>query len=248
VLGAGHTAEQLLKGVYEGTLGRFTEWLFSNDTPEDRFAAETARDLARFEGGGPWQQFPFGGRLQQLWAATPMWGPHVVRKWERRVVLTVEYGVKAICASAARLIAATPADKDTARLHAWVGGATPAVLQANGAEMVSTIGPGSFIVTLPRGDAFTRSLVGLTGAGVKVLDVAGNDEIALTAIVRPVSHGSAATATEEAPPAGRILAADPLLTEPAARRLTVRTPLARLAEMAPWLQRRGAVLERFYDY
>jgi hypothetical protein len=251
VLGAGHTAEQVLKGVYEGTLGRLTEWLFSNDTPEDRFAADTVRELARFEHAAPWQQFPFGGRLQQLWAATPMWGPHVLRKWERRVVLTIEYGVKATCASAARLMAATPADKDTARLHAWVGGATPAVLQANGAELVSTVGPGSFIVTLPRGEAFTRSLVGLTAGGVKVLDVAGNDEIALTAVVRPDSTRSApttATPPDEAPPAGRVLAADPLLIEPTARRLTVRTPLARLAETSAWLQRRGAVLERFYDY
>jgi len=248
VLGAGHTAEQVLKGVYEGTLGRFTEWLFSNDTPEDRFAADTVRELARFERAGPWQQFPFGARLQQLWSATPMWGPHVLRKWERRVVLTVEYGVKATCASAARLIAATPADKDTVRLHAWVGGATPAVLQANGAELVSTVGPGSFIVTLPRGEAFTRSLVGLVGGGVKVLDVAGNDEIALTAIVRSAPHATAGSAPDEAPPAGRVLAADPLLTEPSARRLTLRTPLARLGDVAAWLQRRGAVLERFYDY
>jgi hypothetical protein len=244
VLGAGHTAEQLLKGVYEGTLGRVAEWLFSTDTPEDRFAAETAGELARFERSAPWQQFPFGARLQQLWSATPMWGPHVLRKWERRVVLSVEYGVKALCASAARLIAATPADKDTTRLHAWVGGATPAVLQANGAEIVSTVGPGSFIVTLPRGEAFTRSVVGLTGAGVKVLDVAGNDEIALTAIVPQVTPGLA----EEAPPAGRVLATDALLAQPSARRLTVRTPLARLSDVAAWLQRRGAVLERLYDY
>jgi hypothetical protein len=245
MLGAGHTAEQVLKGVYEGTLGRFTEWLFSTDTPEDRFAAETVRELARFERGAPWQQFPFGARLQQMWSATPMWGPHVIRKWERRVVLSVEYGIKALCASGARLIAATPADKDTARLHAWVGGATPAVLQGNGAEMVSTVGPDSFIVTLPRGEAFTRSVVGLVAAGVKVLDVAGNDEIALTAIVRPRLE---AGGVPEAPPAGRVLATDPLLTEPFAHRLTVRTPLARLADMTAWLQRRGAVLERLYDY
>jgi len=244
VLGAGHTAEQVLKGVYEGTLGRVTEWLFSNDTPEDRFAAETVRDLARFERGAPWQQFPFGARLQQLWSATPMWGPHVLRKWERRVVLSVEYGVKALCASGARLIAATPADKDTVRLHAWVGGATPAVLEANGAEIVSTVGPGSFIVTLPRGEAFTRSVVGLIAAGVKVLDVAGNDEIALTAIVQQGAPGLA----EEPPPAGRVLARDPLLTQPSAHRLTLRSPLARLADVAAWLQRRGAVLEQFYDY
>ena len=184
ILGAGHTAEQVVKGVYEGTLGRFTEWLFSTDTPEDRFAAATAGELARFERGAPWQQFPFGARLQQLWSATPMWGPHVIRKWERRVVLSAEFGVKALCASAARLLADAPGDKDTARLHAWVGGATPALLQANGVELVSTVGPGSFIVTLPRGDAFTRSVAGLIGGGARVLDVAGNDEIALTAIVK----------------------------------------------------------------
>jgi hypothetical protein len=247
ILGAGHTAEQVVKGVYEGTVGRLAEWLFSTDTPEDRFAAATAGELARFERGAPWQQFPFGARLQQLWAGTPMWGPHVLRKWERRVALSAEYGVKAICASAARLLAATPSDKDTARLHAWVGGATPAVLQANGVEIVSTVGPGSFIVTLPRGDAFTRSLSGLVGGGVKILDVAGNDEIALTAIVRPAPAGAAA-AVDEAPPAGRVLSSVPLLTEPSARRLTVRTPLARLADVTAWLQRQSAAIEQIYDY
>ena len=67
LLGAGHTAEQVLKGAYEGTLGRFVEWLATTDTPEDRFAAETARELARFERAAPWQQYPFGARLQALW-------------------------------------------------------------------------------------------------------------------------------------------------------------------------------------
>jgi hypothetical protein len=100
-------------------------------------------------------------------------------------------------------------------------------------------------VTLPRGDAFTHSIAGLIDGGVRVLDVAGNDEIALTAIVRAPIAGSAA---DEAPPAGRLLASDPLLTEPTARRLTVRAPLARLADVTAWLQRRGAVLEQIYDY
>jgi len=253
VLGSGHTAEHILKGVYEGTLGRFTEWLSSNDTPEDRFAAQTVGELARFEHGAPWQQFPFGARLQQLWSGTPMWGPHIVRKWERRAVLSVEYGVKALTASAARLLAAAPPDKDTARLHAWVGSAAPAILQSNGAQIVSTVGPGSFIVTLPRGDAFTRSLLGLIGGGVRILDVAGNDEIALTAVARQPSAVAQsamapATTSEAVPPVGSLLADDPLLTDPSARRLTLRTPLAKLAEMTAWLQGRGAVLEQFYDY
>jgi hypothetical protein len=242
LLGSGHTADQLVKAAYEATLGRFTEWLGGTDTPEDRFAVETAQQLARFEHGAPWQQFPFGARLQQLWSATPLWGPHVVRKWERRAALSVEYGVKATVAAVARLIAATPADKDTERLHAWVGTTTAAALQANGAEIVRTVGPGSFIVTLPRGEAFTRAVVGLVGSGARLLDVAGNDEIALTAVVRQ------ALPAGDGPPAGRLLAADPLLTEPTATRLTIRVPLVRLRDVLDWLLARRAVVEQLYDY
>jgi hypothetical protein len=243
LLGAGHTADLVLKGAYENTLGRFVEWIATNDTPEDRFAADTARELARFEHGAPWQQFPFGARMRALWGSTPAWGPHVVRKWERRVVLTIEYGAKAVVASAARLVSSEPPARDTTRLQAWIGGTTAAVLQANGAELVSTVGPGSFIVTLPRGDAFTRSVIGLVGSGARVLDVAGNDEIALTAVVR-----QAAPPGGDQPPAGRVLASDPLLTEPSARRVTMRTPLGRLSDTVAWLREHGAVVEHLFDY
>jgi hypothetical protein len=231
-----------LKGAYEATIGRATEWLASTDTPEDRFAAETARDVARFTHGAPWQQYPFGTRLQSLWATTPWWGPHVVRKWERRVALSVEYGVKALCASVARLVAPAAADKDVERLHAWVGRTTPAVLQSHGADIVSTVGADSFRVTLPRGAAFTRSVLGLAGAGARILDVAGNDEIALTALVSQPLAGT------EQPPTGRLLSMDPLLTDPGARRLTLRTPVAGLADMAAWLRDRGASIEHVVDY
>ena len=242
ILGAGHTAEQLLKGAYEGTVGRFAEWLATTDTPEDRFAAATAAEQARFTRGAPWQQFPFGARLRTLWVETPLWGPHVVRKWERRVMLTGEYGVKAMCAAAARLVAPTPADKDTARLHAWVGGTTAEQLQGNGAQVVRAIGPGSFIVTLPRGDAFTRSILGLVAGGARLLDVAGNDEIALTAVARR------AGGLDGQPPAGQVLASDPLLTDTAARRVTLRAPLARLAEVVQWLKGQTADVEHVFDY
>ena len=245
VLGAGYTAEQVLKGVYEGTLGRFVEWLQTTDTPEDRFAAETARELARFEHGSLWQQYPFFTRLKALWGATPNWGPHPLRKWERRAVLSVEYGVKAAAASVDACAAPAPAERDVARLHAWVGGTTAAVLQANGAELVSTVGPGSFIVTLPRGDAFMRAIVGLVGSGARVLDVAGNDGSWSSRVTRA---GAAAAPSGDRPPSGHVLASEPRLVDPSARRLTVRVPLAKLADVFAWLQARGATIETIVDY
>jgi hypothetical protein len=245
VLGAGHTAEQLFKGAYERTLGRLSEWLSGTDTPEDRFAAETARELARFEHGALWQQYPFFTRLKALWGTTPAWGPHPLRKWERRAVLSVEYGVKAVCAWVGRLVAASPAERDVARLHAWVGGTTAAAIQANGAELVSTVGPGSYIVTLPRGDAFMRSVVGLVGSGARILDVAGNDEIVVVAVV---GAGAAAAPSSDQPPAGQLLASDPRLIDSGARRLTLRAPLARLGDVFAWLQARSATIEAIVDY
>jgi hypothetical protein len=244
-LGAGYTAEQVIKGVYEGTLGRVVEWLQTTDTPEDRFAAETARELARFEHGGLWQQYPFFTRLKTLWGTTPAWGPHPLRKWERRAALSVEYSVEAACAWVGRLVAAAPAERDVTRLHAWVGSTTPAVIQANGAELVSTVGPGSYIVTVPRGDAFMRTVVGLVGSGARILDVAGNDEIVLVALVRA---GDAAAPSGDQPPAGHVLASDPRLVDPGSRRVTLRAPLARLGDVFTWLQARGATLETIVDY
>ena len=142
-------------------------------------------------------------------------------------------------------MAAAPPERDVTRLHAWVGGTTPAAIQASGAELVSTVGPGSFIVTVPRGDAFMRTLVGLVGSGARVLDVAGNDEIVIVAVQRA---DAAAAPSSDQPPAGSLLASDPRLLEPTARRLTLRAPLARLAEVFTWLQARGATIETIVDY
>ncbi len=95
VIGVSLTAEYGVKAVYENTVGRLTEWLFSTDTPEDVFAAAVATEYGRFMHTTPWYQFPFADRLRDLWSDVPWWGPRAVRKWERRMALSLELGVKA---------------------------------------------------------------------------------------------------------------------------------------------------------
>ena len=34
-----------------------------------------------------------------------MWGPNVIRKWDRRILLTAEYGLKGLAALIARQVA-----------------------------------------------------------------------------------------------------------------------------------------------
>ena len=187
-----------------------------------------------------------GRGVQQLWAGTPMWGPHVIRNGSAVPCSASRTGVKALARPAARLVAATPPDKDTARLHAWVGGADAGRwLQATGAEMSRPSGPGSFIVTLPRGDAFTaqprrpdrRRREG-PGRRRQRRDCLDRDRA--TGGRGRGRRGGAASR----PRAGQRRAPDRAGRAPA----DAAAPLARLAEMATWLQRRGAVLEQLYDY
>ena len=68
VIGVSLTAEYGIKAIYENTVGRTTEWLFSTDTPEDVFAAGVAAEYGQFMHTTPWYQFPFADRLGTLLA------------------------------------------------------------------------------------------------------------------------------------------------------------------------------------
>lgn len=95
VIGTSFTVENGLKGLYETTIGRLSEWTGTTNTPEDAFAQRVALEYGRFMHTVPWYEFPFAARLKTLWKETPTRGPHFVRKWERRFALTAEYGAKA---------------------------------------------------------------------------------------------------------------------------------------------------------
>jgi hypothetical protein len=98
-IGISFAAEMGLKGAYELTVGKATAWIRGPQrTPEDEFALAVADEYAAFLRQTPWFEFPFGARLWQLWARTPLWGGNIVRKIERRISLTLEYAGKAVYA------------------------------------------------------------------------------------------------------------------------------------------------------
>src|SRR5262249_37048645 len=95
VIGSSYSAELALKSLYENTVGRFSGWTAGHQlSDEDRYAYEVARDYGTFIHIYPWYQYHFASKLGGLWTQ-PWWGPHLIRKWERRFFLTMEYGVKA---------------------------------------------------------------------------------------------------------------------------------------------------------
>jgi hypothetical protein len=240
VIGASFTAENAAKGIYENTVGRLTEWLGTHDTPEDAWAARTAREYGAFMHTVPWYQFPFAARLSALWRETPLWGPHVVRKWERRLALSAEYGGKAAYGWLMGLASQSAYGAEDLQVYALVDQAPASVFAKPDIKNIAELGPGKYVVLLPRYEAFTKAALGLNDEGVRFISVAGNDEILLSAVAPRDMN----PALEPA----RVVMSLPILIDLGKTRLAVRTPLAELNKVVATLRARGAAVEHLYDY
>jgi hypothetical protein len=222
VIGSSFSIEYALKGLYENTAGRLSDMLSGHNTAEDALAHSTAVEYGAFMHTVPWYDFPFGAKLSQLWRATPMRGPQMFRKWERRFALTTEYGVKAVYGWLIGLgtHAAYDAVQPTLQAH---------VQRADGTAAT---------VTLPRYEAFTAAALGLVHGGARFSDIAGNDEILLTAIV-PAGFEAGALNT---------ILTERLLTDPTRVRIAVRTQVSQLHDVVASVERNGGRIEHLYDY
>jgi hypothetical protein len=91
------SAEYILKGAYESTIGRLSEWTSGHQfTAEDQYAYNVSREYADFVHVQPFYEVHFARDVKGLWAENSVWGPHPIRKWERRLFLTIDYASEAL--------------------------------------------------------------------------------------------------------------------------------------------------------
>jgi hypothetical protein len=239
VIGSSFSIEYAIKALYENTIGRAAEWLGGRETPEDAYAHATAVEYGAFMHTVPWYEFPFRQKLAGLWRTTPAFGPGLIRKWERRLALSAEYGSKALYGWLIGMGSQAAYGDENLRIHAWIENAPSDLFDDDTLRKVKDVGANSFIVTMPRYEAFTVQALVLIRRDVQFLDIAGNDEILITAIV------PAAFAADRA--VGAILV-EPLLTDEASRRIALRVPVRSLHSVVLGLEEGGATIEHLYDY
>lgn len=242
VIGVSFTVENVIKGVYENSVGRLTEWLGGGETTEeDAYAAQIATAYGDFIHTIPWFEFPFVEALNGLWTETSLWGPHFIRKWERKFALSLEFGGKALYG---RLIKGgneasfEPVDVE---MYLWLVGLSDEVLQQEPEmQLVSRLDAESAVVIVPRYEAFTQMAPRLVEQGVRFVEIAGNDEIMLTVL--------APTTWANDLPAGTLLFEMPVLSQPERQRIAVRVPVRELHLLLAGLDEVGLQLEHIYDY
>jgi hypothetical protein len=186
-IGASFTLEMALKGLYEETAGRLATLVRGQQrAPLDDLSARQAADYAAFLTQTPWYMWDFGADADALWAART----DAPRDWERAVALTIEYRGKALYAGLIRRAVAAVGE-DALTLRSVVSGLDADALA--GIEGVTVVGPRGegLEIETPRYRAFTLILKEIAARGGRMTEIAGNDDILLTAISPEPTTGGA---------------------------------------------------------
>lgn len=242
VLGTSFTLEYGIRSAYENTIGRLSEWSSSGQpVEEDVYAARVARDYANFVYIRPFYEYYFGRCLKGLWKETRLWGPHPLRKWERKTILSVDYGLEAIYAWALEKASHITYGIESADTHAAIENVPDNFFQAFlRIRKVKEIKPHTYIVVIPRYQEFTDLAVQLAKRDVHFLDIAGNEVIFVTAVVPKNSKFDSKDA--------QLLFEEEFITHPDLKRVALECPVNSLHALLNDLQGRGAQIEHVYDY
>ena len=191
VIGLSTALEYGLKALYENTVGRLAELNRpATGTAEEEYAAKVAGAYARLIVQKGWYEFGFGSALGHLWTDVPLFGPGMLRKWERRFALTTEYGIKAIYAALIGLATSSTYSPDEPERYLVVAGwsdslaRNPAAADSGLSQLhrVAWLDRHYALLSVPRYAPYRDALLALARHTdrVRVAEISGNRIVTLT--------------------------------------------------------------------
>jgi hypothetical protein len=242
VIATSTTVEYVLRSGYENSVGR-ASWLLGGRrlTDEDHYQAKAAQEYVDFIRQQPWYLFDFTSRLRHLWTDVPMWGPGMVRKWERRYALTTEFVVKAVYGKIIKFATRatyTPALMTTdVVVDHWDGHAA----LPNEVTVLKPLSGDRALLSLPRYFDFRIAATALAQEGVHITDVAGNTSTILVSVWMPND--------KPVPPGDWKQLFQQSITMPArTRRVALLVPVGKLSAFLVDAPSMGMTVEHVYDY
>jgi hypothetical protein len=238
VIGVSYTLELVMKAAYEKTVGRlFTVLRGPQKTPQDLYAAQMAADYAKFLQQVPWYKYDFETANAELWAEPVS---SFARGWERRLALGGEFSAKSAYAG---VIASAVEASGVAilRIRSVVSGLDATELGSiEGVDVVGTT-PGGLIIETPRYRTFTHILEAIITRGGTVTEIAGNDDIMLSAVgwddpdLRTLKQGA-------------VLSRIPRDGYDGSARWLIGVKVSELGPALDEIKDQGLTLEHIYDY
>jgi hypothetical protein len=239
VIGSSFTVEYTLKGLWENTIGRASGWIATPQSEEDVYAAQVAQEYGNFIPTAPWYDFPFGDKFIGLWADTQIFGPHWIRKIERKVFLSLEYGIKSVYALLIRIGTHAVYGTSDTEIYIAAKNVPQSVFSNPHVKKVKDLGNSSYLLSVPHYQGFTDTIPVLAEQGVTFVDFAGNDEILLTVIApqnweAPIQNGTVIFTINT--------------TTNTSKRVGIQAPVRTLHTLLQQLKVEGVAIEHLYDY
>jgi hypothetical protein len=244
VLGGSFALEYSIRGGYEQTIGRLSEWTSSHElVEEDAYAARVAREYADFVYVRPFYEFHFGHAFEQLWKETPFWGKHPIRKMERKFILSVDYSLEAIYAHAMLFASHLTYGAEPDETYTWLSRIPENLPQEfPHIKKIKDIAPDSLFVSIPRYQEFTDLAVKLAAHDVQFVQIAGNNEIMITVVV-PKNWTYDLPRDE-----GDLLFTENILTQSGVKRIALELRTILLSDVLNHFTRENIKIEHIYDY
>jgi len=242
VIGTSFSAEYILKGGYENTVGRLSEWTSGHQfTVEDQYAYKVAREYADFVHVRPFYEFHFARHVKGLWAENSLWGPHLIRKWERRIFLSIDYAVEAFYCWFIEKGTRATYGREPDDTYAWVENIDERLLpQIPHLKLVKRVSPQAHLVDVPRYQEFTTVASLMAQHGVRFVEIAGNSQITFSVLAAQGWHYDGSVA--------RQLFSMPVLTRPGWQRVVLACDVPALDQALNALHSDRVVVEHVYDY
>jgi hypothetical protein len=244
VIGVSYSVEYTLKGLYENTIGRASEWLAGDEqVDEDRYAWRVAKDYAEFTHLRPWYEYGFWSKLKGLWSETPMWGKGAIRKWERKLAMSLELGVKVSYGWLIAVGSGAVYDPEAEQMQMVVANWNDGAAARNSRlKVLERLDASHVLAATPRYDAFRDAMLDLarSGSTAELTEIAGNREILLT--------GVAPRGWRYAGSRGAVGYTLPLPSNDSRKRVVMRVPTAELIALLRETLSGGLAVDHIYDY
>lgn len=246
VIGVSTAVEYIIKGSYEATLGRLARIGASGSSPEERVIARASRAYSQLIYDEPWYEFRFLPWVGRIWAQ-PLGGADWLRRTERKLAFSAEYLTKAAYASLLGWAAKSAYGPAEERIQLVVRSASeeaphwPEGVQPLPELKDAPDAPGRLdLVSVERWKEFSEQVPALARDGVDFVEIAGNDDIAVS-VIEPRTHPL------ESAVAARLLRSR-VVSRPEQQRSVWFVPVPHLRAFLGEAQGQGVQLEHLYDY
>ncbi|PIF33846.1 FAD/FMN-containing dehydrogenase [Flavobacterium sp. 9] len=182
VIGASMTMEYGAKIIYENTIGRFFS-LFTEEqiSKQEETIIEAQSAYSDFIYQTAWYEFNFLDWIKKVWTVSDNSNCSTLRKWERTVLFTFEFSFKAFYSQLIQWAAQSTYETPSNVIYLIVSN-TETIKESKDLKIIKK-GDDKMIIAVTRWGTFTTEMIKLSNQDVKIYEISGNDEIAVSTIM-----------------------------------------------------------------